>query len=58
MQQGRNAAESAFTWPKQAVARKSARNGGALQRNRAAAAATGGRWDGFRPIEKCVPSAI
>jgi hypothetical protein len=57
MQQGRNAAESAFIRPKQAMARKPARNGGGLHGNRAAGASKR-RHGRFRPIENCVPSAI
>jgi hypothetical protein len=57
MQQGRNAAESAFIQPKQAVARKPGRNGGGLHGNRVAAGRPAAAGE-FRPIEKCVPSAI
>jgi hypothetical protein len=57
MQQVRNAAESAVIRPKQAAARKPARNGAGFKE--IAPQPDDERSQGrFRPIENCVPSAI
>jgi hypothetical protein len=56
MQQGRNAAESAFIRSKQAVARKPARNGGGLQGNRAAGRAAGGAMAGSAGLKIAFPA--
>ena len=57
MQQGRNAAESAFIRPKPALARKPARNGVGFKEI-APQPGDRRRHGRFRPIENCVPSAI
>jgi len=57
MQQGRNAAKSAFIRSKQAVARNPAPNGADLQEI-APPPRYVQRYGRFPPIENCVPSAI
>jgi hypothetical protein len=58
MQQGRNAAESAFIRAKQALARKLVPNGAGFKEIAVTGALPAAHQGRFRPIENCVPSAI